>query len=70
MRFYINNNVIDVNGLKLIKDEFVILLPNTTYVETEEIVNSIKNRCKNQKIESIEISISFRMVKKKIWKLQ
>ncbi len=40
-------------------DEFVILLPNTTYKDAEEIVNRIKNSCKNQEIESIEISISF-----------
>ncbi|MCX7614461.1 MAG: diguanylate cyclase [Clostridiales bacterium] len=40
-------------------DEFLILLPNTGYEETEKIVNIISNKCSASKIGSIKISVSF-----------
>ncbi|WP_274594853.1 PAS domain S-box protein [Desulfosporosinus fructosivorans] len=40
-------------------DEFVILLPNTDAFETEQIVKRIKANALNEKVGSIEISISF-----------
>jgi len=40
-------------------DEFVILLPNTDAVETEQILKRIKALARQEKVGSIEISISF-----------
>lgn len=40
-------------------DEFVILLPKTDKHEAKEIVKRIKERASNEKVESVEISISF-----------
>lgn len=40
-------------------DEFVILLPKTDNHEAKEIVKRIKERALNEKVESVEISISF-----------
>lgn len=40
-------------------DEFVILLPKADKHEAKEIVNRIKERALNEKVESVEISISF-----------
>ncbi|WP_160691425.1 HD domain-containing phosphohydrolase [Clostridium sp. C2-6-12] len=46
-------------------DEFVILLPKTDKHEAGEIVKRIKERALNQKVESVEISISFGFETKK-----
>lgn len=40
-------------------DEFVILLPRTDKHEAKEIVKRIKERAVNEKVESVDISISF-----------
>jgi diguanylate cyclase (GGDEF)-like protein/PAS domain S-box-containing protein len=40
-------------------DEFVILLPKTNESDTEKIVNRIKSICSNERVASIELSISF-----------
>jgi diguanylate cyclase (GGDEF)-like protein/PAS domain S-box-containing protein len=40
-------------------DEFVILLPKTNKQEAKEIVRRIKEKALNEKVESVEISISF-----------
>lgn len=40
-------------------DEFVVLLPKTDYYEAKEIVNRIKEKALKEKVESVEISISF-----------
>lgn len=40
-------------------DEFVILLPKTDNYEAKEIVKRIKERASKEKVESVEISISF-----------
>lgn len=40
-------------------DEYVILLPNTSYSETETILKKIKGILKRQKVRSIGISASF-----------
>lgn len=40
-------------------DEFAILLPKTDEHEAKEIVRRIKERALNEKVESVEISISF-----------
>lgn len=39
-------------------DEFVILLPNTTYEETEKIVEKISTHCCRESIEMIQVSMS------------
>ncbi|MEA2016512.1 MAG: diguanylate cyclase [Actinomycetota bacterium] len=39
-------------------DEFAILLPNTTEKDSEEIINRIRNTCKNTKINNVPVSIS------------
>ncbi len=40
-------------------DEFVVILPNTTYIQTEQLVEKIKAYASLEKVESIDISISF-----------
>lgn len=40
-------------------DEFVILLPNTTAYETEQILQRIKEIAAKEKIDSVDLSISF-----------
>jgi diguanylate cyclase (GGDEF)-like protein len=44
---------------RLAGDEFVIILPKTNLVETEKIIKRITDLLLNQKVESINISISF-----------
>jgi diguanylate cyclase (GGDEF)-like protein len=39
-------------------DEFVVLLPNTTYEETEKIVERIEELCCSESIDMIHVSIS------------
>ena len=39
-------------------DEFVILLPNTTYEEAEKIVGQIKNACSEQNVNMVRVSMS------------
>lgn len=40
-------------------DEFIVLMPNTSSEEAEQIIRKIKLLAANEKIESIEVSISF-----------
>ncbi|MBN2604963.1 MAG: HD-GYP domain-containing protein, partial [Bacilli bacterium] len=40
-------------------DEFVIILPKTEHDIADKIIERIKNMTKNEKVESLEISISF-----------
>lgn len=40
-------------------DEFVVIMPKTTTREAEKIVHSIQANCSEEKVASIEISISF-----------
>jgi diguanylate cyclase (GGDEF)-like protein/PAS domain S-box-containing protein/putative nucleotidyltransferase with HDIG domain len=40
-------------------DEFVLVLPNTTASETENIANQLKNLASNEKIANIELSLSY-----------
>ena len=40
-------------------DEFVIALPNTSAVDAEQLIQSIKDKLAKEKIKGIEISISF-----------
>lgn len=40
-------------------DEFVIILPNTSFAETELIIKNIRQHSKENKIENINLSISF-----------
>jgi diguanylate cyclase (GGDEF)-like protein len=39
-------------------DEFVVLLPNTTYEETEKIVVQINDLCCRESIEMVHVSLS------------
>ncbi len=47
------------NYAKIGGDEFVILLPNTEYVEAEKIINDINLDCANEVINGIALSVSF-----------
>jgi diguanylate cyclase (GGDEF)-like protein/PAS domain S-box-containing protein len=49
-------------------DEFVILLPKTDYDEAKELVNRIKEKALKEKVESVEISISFGYGTKRLYK--
>ena len=40
-------------------DEFVLLLPNSTASDAEEIITQIQTACKKEKVASVDISISF-----------
>ena len=40
-------------------DEFIILVPNMNDLEAEKLVNRIQKNCKKEKLEPIELSISF-----------
>lgn len=40
-------------------DEFVILLPNTNAHQTKQIINGIHAICSKEKVESVDLSISF-----------
>lgn len=44
---------------RLAGDEFVMILPKTEAFEAEEIINNIKNLLEREKIDSIDISVSF-----------
>lgn len=44
---------------RLAGDEFVILLPNTDTMETEQIVKNIKASALKEKVNTVDISISF-----------
>jgi diguanylate cyclase (GGDEF)-like protein len=39
-------------------DEFVVLLPNTTYKETEKVVEKIRELCCRENIEMVHVSMS------------
>lgn len=40
-------------------DEFIIIMPNTTTLESEEVIKDIQKLVKGKKIENIDVSISF-----------
>lgn len=40
-------------------DEFVILLPNTNAIETARVIKDIQDMCKSEKVEALDLSISF-----------
>lgn len=44
---------------RLAGDEFVMILPKTEAFEAEEIINNIKKLLEREKVESIDISVSF-----------
>lgn len=44
---------------RLAGDEFVMILPKTKALEAEEVINKIKEVIEREKIESIDISVSF-----------
>ncbi len=39
-------------------DEFVVLLPNTSYEEAEEIVSKIKEKCSHESVNMVRVSMS------------
>lgn len=45
-------------------DEFVILLPRTSEEEAENIIKNINNMCDNEKVDTINLSISFGVMSK------
>lgn len=55
------NRTCDINSVisRIGGDEFVILLPRTNEKEVEQLIERIKSACENEKVVSMDLSISF-----------